>query len=228
VPPRRVALVAFGFAGLWAALALYRPVAAPLARPLATLPLVLGDWRASGSDVRSAPWWRDADDALRRTYLAPDGGRVEVAIGYFAVQAQGREAASHLSAPLHRAMVGVERLPVPEGPPVPVGRVRLPVTGGHRDGVFWYDVGGRIVTSQASAKLAAGRSALTSREAPGLIVVVLETDRTPDGPAIGRPAMRLAAELVGALGPVLGRHTGRAGDTFVSDTTKPSLEPSQP
>jgi EpsI family protein len=220
--------MAAAFVAAWAALAMYRPVAAPLARPLATLPLVLGDWRASGSDVRNAPWWRDADDALRRTYLAPGGERVEIALGYFAVQTQGREAASHLSAPLHRAMVGVEPLPVPDGPAVPVGRIRLPVAGGYRDGVFWYDVGGRIVTSQASAKVAAGRSALTRRQAPGLIVVVLEADRSVEGPAAGRPAMRLAAELAGALRPVLGRHSGRAGDTFVSDTTKPSLEPSEP
>jgi EpsI family protein len=192
------------FVAIWAGLAMYRPAAAPLARPLATLPLVLGDWRASGSDIRTAPWWRDADDALRRTYVGPDGVRVEVALGYFAVQAQGREAASHLSAPLHRAMVGVEQLEIPGGGAERIGRIRLPATGGHREGVFWYDVAGRIVTSQTAAKLAAGRSALTTRRAPGLLVVVLEADRSPPGPAAGRPAMRLAAELVRALGPVLG------------------------
>jgi EpsI family protein len=196
--------MAVAFVAIWAALAMYRPVAAPLARPLATLPLVLGDWRATGSDVRTAPWWRDADDALRRTYVGPDGVRVEVALGYFAVQTQGREAASHLSAPLHRAMVGVERLAVPGGDAGRVGRIRLAVAGGQREGVFWYDVGGRIVTSQTAAKLAAGRSALTTRRAPGLLVVVLEADRSPDGPAAGRPAMLVAAELVRALQPVLG------------------------
>ena len=208
VPIWRVMATALTFLAIWAAVGLYRPVAAPLARPLATLPTVLGDWHASGADILGTAWWRDADDALRRTYVAPDGARVDVAIGYFAVQRQGREAASHLTAPLHRAMVGVQDLGA-TGDSVRVGRVRLPVAGGHRDGVFWYDVSGQVVTSPAAAKLATARSVLTTRRAPGMIVVLLEVDRSPEGPAAGRPALRLARELAHALQQLTGESRAR-------------------
>lgn len=205
VPVRRVLATAGLFAGLWGALALYRPVPVPLLRPLVTLPAVLGAWQAVPSGLADATWWRDADDSVHRIYVGPGGERLEVAIGYFAAQTQGREAASHLSGPLHRAITATVALPDGGGGPV-VNQVSLAAPGGRRTGVFWYDVGGTIATSQLRAKLATARSVLASRRSAALIVVVLDAGVPGhDSPAPARPpAVDLAVELRRALAGITG------------------------
>ncbi len=191
IPARRVLATALLFVAASGALAAYRPRPAALERPLSSLAVVIGPWRATGVDLRTAPWWQQADDTLRRTYVGPGDVHVEVAIGYFSRQQQGFEPASHLSAPLHRARVRVAALnPSGSGPAVNYIRLRSPA--GSREGVFWYDIGGAVVATQWAAKAATVQSVLTTRSSAGLIVVVLAADQRDD-------ATRSAAALADAI-----------------------------
>jgi EpsI family protein len=183
------------------------PSPVPLAQPLAALPDPLGPWSADFLSTPVGQWWQSADDEVRRRYRRPGFPHVDVEIAYFSVQRQDKELASHLSAPLHRALATTappRDANAYGGPNI----VRLQGADGERLGIFWYEIDGQIVTSAYMAKARTMWNAFAHGRSNGAMVVLISP--------VEDPAMRdaqieatgdLAARVHRALQPLVGQPT---------------------
>ncbi len=153
-----------------------------LARPLESLPMRLGQWSADVPELAKAPVkevtpvaaWKTADLRLARVYRAASGETVSVELYYSAVQSQGHELVSDLSAELHRNTSTVH---IDSGlTTFSANAGDWPVKG--ETALFWYDTNGRIASGQIATKLATMWRAVFSGRTNGAAVVL----RTTAGP----------------------------------------------
>ena len=118
--------------------------------------------------------WKTADLRLARVYRAASGETVSVELYYYAVQSQGHELVSDLSAELHRNTSTVH---IDSGlTTFSANAGDWPVKG--ETALFWYDTNGRIASGQIATKLATMWRAVFSGRTNGAAVVL----RTTAGP----------------------------------------------
>jgi EpsI family protein len=192
---------------LLAAIAVIRAAAVrdPVAphRPLAGLPLTLGDWR----------WRRDlpldagtvsvlkADDYISRSYVR-GGSAADLFIGYYATQEEGGAMHSPMNC-----------LPAAGWQPMSIGRVRLTAAGAapieanryviqqgldKRLVLFWYQSHGRTVASDYASRAYLVLDALRLHRSDAAIVRVITPLTSRDG-----DADRAAADFVRVMRPAL-------------------------
>jgi EpsI family protein len=157
----------------------HRITPVPLPAEMAQFPAAIGRWRVVG--VLPSPELEAAnfDRTLARRYAAPDGPEIDLLVGYYERQEQGRELVGY----------DVSRLLVADGP-----RTSRPLAGDLRvtDFVatvgsdrylvsFWYVLDGRVVPDGYAAKLWSTWNALARRRSNGSIVIV--RTKLPDGVA---------------------------------------------
>jgi EpsI family protein len=159
-----------------------------LADSLHALPARIGDWTVDSSDpaverlveldsefVRAYPGsqirrFASVDDQLLRTYRSPRGTQVELYIGYYRRQEQGKEFASDAG----HALDGVAsraQIQLQTGT-IELGQVVLSKSDSDRGLLFWYDVNGRVVRNLYSAKMYTLWDALSRRRTNGAVVMV--------------------------------------------------------
>jgi EpsI family protein len=168
-------------AGILAVGALLRPVSEPAPVALAginALPDAIGRWvSATGQAERSAMRAGRPDVELSREYYS-DGGLIEVYIGYFASQRDGRKLVGYGGADLPESATRVSIAgPALERVYVAEAEVERP-GGGSRYVVAWYDLNGRVVTNEYVVKLLTVWNAVFHRRSNGA-VVVLTLDASP-------------------------------------------------
>jgi EpsI family protein len=196
LPPARLALAASAvFAATAVFLAFYQPRPVPLANALANLPDRLGTWTTSGLGG-SETWWSGADDELRRRYSRAATGPVDVAVAYFATQAQGRELAGQEAGRLHLAITA-DDVRLADGSRI--NAIRLKTLDGPRPGVFWYEIDGQPLTSPRDVKVRTTWNTLRHRRSNGTMVVLLGPTAPAAGPDDFGPLRELAEALHGAL-----------------------------
>lgn len=134
------------------------------------LPFQVGPWTSIESPVTADTWWDLPDEQLGRRYQRSPEETVDVWIGYYRSQRQGKELVSHRTERLHRVATRVTL-----GPDATreANLVRLRVADRERIGFFWYDIDGRQVAGKYRAKWLTFRRALLRRRNDGAIVVVL-------------------------------------------------------
>jgi EpsI family protein len=174
-------------------------------RPLARLPLTLGDWRWRRDLPLDAGTVRvlQADDYISRSYVR-DAIAVDLFIGYYATQERGA---------MHSPM---NCLPAAGWQPMSIGRVRLGDAGAgpidanryviqqgldKRLVLFWYQSHGRTVASDFASRAYLVLDALRLHRSDGAIVRVI----TPLTPRDGA-ADHAAADFVRAMWPALAGH----------------------
>jgi EpsI family protein len=187
-----------------------------LADSLHALPAQIGDWTVDSSDptverlveldsefVGAYPGsqvrrFASVDDELIRTYRSPRGMRVELYVGYYRRQEQGKELSSDAGHALDGLSSPVE-IALDSGS-VELGQLVVSKSGTERGLLFWYDVNGRVVRNVYSAKLYTLWDAVSRRRTNGAVVMVGWT--TPSGPE-SASARTEALGFVEALVPSL-------------------------
>jgi len=112
----------------------------------------------------------DVDDELRRTYRSTWGTQVEMYIGYYRRQSNGRELAGDVAHALQRKGVAVQLKQDSET--VVVNEVVQHGADADRGVVFWYDINGRTVSNIYEAKLYTLWDLLTRRRTSGAVIMV--------------------------------------------------------
>jgi EpsI family protein len=170
----------------------YVPAPVRLASPLESLPAGIAEWEAEGALSAGTAWWVGADRELYRRYTGAGRPTVELSIGYFEQQTQGREIVSSAGNPLHRA-AAPSLLSTPAGR-FPINTVRLRSGGRDLVGVFWYDVDGRVVASRYRAKwLTLWNAAVHGRSNGSMVVVFAEVSPQAGSDAVLDEVRRFAA-----------------------------------
>jgi EpsI family protein len=187
-----------------------------LRKNLTQLPTRLGNWTVATDEASAAPAmtgvserlvgayptpagelrFAGVDDQLVREYRDAQGVRIQLYVGYYRRQEEGKELTNHASAQLRLAGSTVA---------LPDGHTRIgEVIGGEsttRKGiVYWYDVGGRIADAVYVAKAYSVWNSLTRGRSDGAIVMIgwQEADRLSADEA-RRRALDFAQELIPVL-----------------------------
>jgi EpsI family protein len=188
----------------------------PLPRDLAQLPATIGDWtwavfdespgsRLTGVSVDLVDAYRNptgelrfegVDRALIRTYQNSAGARVQLYVGYYGRQEEGKELTGNASNGLRLAGSSVAVAPgLPD-----VGEVAREKGGVRRGLLYWYDVNGKVVPDIYVAKAYTVWNTLTRRRSDGAVVMIAW-----EGPAgaAGNAARQRALAFAASLQPLL-------------------------
>jgi EpsI family protein len=110
------------------------------------------------------------DEEFLRTYRSSSGAEVEIYVGYYRHQAEGKELSGDVAHALQR-IAGTVQVSDDSGR-VAVSEVIQQLGDTYRGVVFWYDINGRIVSSIYKAKLFTLWGALAHRRTNGAVVMV--------------------------------------------------------
>jgi EpsI family protein len=147
-------------------------VPVPLASPLSALPMQVDNWIGGSTSAlppQAATWWPGADETVSRLYRRLDGAVIDVYVGYFASQEQGRELASYRSAPLLRDATA-RRVTLEDGSAIDVAFVRR-VQGRPLTAIVWYEMDS-VHHTELAVKASTMWSALTRNRSNGAAVML--------------------------------------------------------
>jgi len=150
---------------------LREPSPVPLKAGLEQLPYHLGRWTGIPAGEGRSTWWPDADQQLRRSYRVDGAPDVDLYVGYFSWQRQGKETVSYRAADLHR-MASVVSVPMPDGRSFAANLTRLADPPPARHALFWYEVDGTIEVGQLRTKLLTAWHAVTRGRTNGAVVML--------------------------------------------------------
>ena len=153
-----------------------------LARPLRPVPLVAGEellpaqcgnWTADPvpalKRVTAPTEWPGADVEISRRYRRGDGAVVDVYLGYFTSQEQGRELVTYRSADVH-SLAALTRVDDGRGTAFDANYLRPDARGVSR--MFWYDVDTRPETNRYVVKARTLWTALSGARSNGAVIVL--------------------------------------------------------
>ena len=180
-----IAMVGVGAAKLWAT-----PVAQQPIEGLASIPRTFDVWASealSDSRVQSFAGFEDdllggyptesghrffvgLDDQLLRAYENPVGKQVDVFIGYYASQRNGKEVTGDVSMLLHQRATAVSVRS--DSVELTVNEVVQSRQQGSRGVIFWYDINGRILPNVYLTKTYSLWDTLTRRRNNAAVVMI--------------------------------------------------------
>jgi EpsI family protein len=169
------------------------------ARPLSTLPRVLGDWRGIDGPAIEPEIARvlGADDYVNRVYGRPDGSTVGLWIAFYASQRQGDAIHSPLNCLPGTGWTPVEHtrptIHVNERP-LRVNRYVVEKRSERQLVMYWFQGRGRVVASEYANKAFLLVDAIRQRRTDGALVRVTVPMRA-DGPHADRAATAFVASL---------------------------------
>ena len=178
----------------------YRDVSVPPGQSLASFPRTFAGWQLREDSPVGAPFGTvPFDDELSRDYAAPNGGVLNVRVGYFREQAHGKklggwDMARFLDAqnrPIHDVDYGLVRAKefTVEGP---AGRLHV---------TYWYAVGRTTLAEDYQVRLLSGFRSLLLRRSNGALIVI--TRQLADSESLEASRMVIHT-FIDALMPVLG------------------------
>jgi EpsI family protein len=176
-----------------------QPEPVPLARSLNELPLVIGDWKHTGTVSMVSPLSPPgADEELVRIYRNAAGGEITLSIAYFSSQRPDKKLVYYK---LQALQEKGELLVIPQDAKdaVRVNKTVLHEEGGDTIVASWYDLNGRIIVNQYMAKAALAVNGIFHRRTNGAVIIV--SSAAPSGGS-ERSARELASFIQQVL-PVL-------------------------
>lgn len=171
--------------------------ARPVGPDLEALPERLAGWESTGISRPSRLESLGFDRSLSRSYVGPDGATLDVFVGYYDHQSDGRELADYR---VRAALMGPD---VASRPANLSDTLRVQEFVAAEDGTtllvtYWYCLDGAVLADVTGTKLHTAWSSLRRRRNDGALVVV----RTPLGPGqpidAGRTKVRRFAEELAA------------------------------
>ena len=138
------------------------------------------------------------DDELVRTYRNSAGERVQLYIGYYRSQHEGKQLFGRENSALRSASSTMNIDVEPHA--IEINQVVQQHDGISRGLLFWYDVNGRVLADMRRAKVYAIWDALTRRRSNGAVVMVAWDGSDDDESGASREQ---AADFVRALLPLL-------------------------
>ena len=154
------------------AIAVARPQPVPLTRSLNELPLVIGDWKDTGTGGSMSPLSPPgSDQELARTYRNGSGSELTLSIAYFSLQKPEKKLVYYK---LQALQEKGQQLMIPQDArdPVQVNKAVIREAAGDSIVAFWYDLNGRIIANQYRAKAALALNGILHRRSNGAIVIV--------------------------------------------------------
>jgi len=193
-----------------------RQIDVPLAAPLSTFPMQLGEWRGVAQPPLTEQVEKvlGADDYLTRAYFLPDGTGVGLFVGYWQSQRQGDTMHSPLNclpgAGWQPVSVGKLSLPDPvsKGPDLTVNRVMIQKGLEKQLVLYWYQSHGRVVASEYWGKFYLMADAMRMNRTDGSIVrVTVPVAAGPDDSDLQaqESALNFISELLPQLDQALPR-----------------------
>ena len=164
------AMAALVLVALGAYLRFYQTVPVPLKRELNNFPLAIANWTAAGTPA-DLPLYDNSDHEIHRIYRNDSGESVQLYVGYYSFQEQGRELISERTASLDGPASPLA-LTLSPGVTIRVNRLVQQVNGRSRLILFWYDLNGRVVADRWRAKAYTAWDGLTQWRSNAAIVVV--------------------------------------------------------
>ena len=134
------------------------------------------------------------DDELVRTYRRAFDGRVQLYIGYYRRQEQGKELSGEAGHALQRAASGLTLSLDSET--IELNEIVQTSVRGQRGLLYWYDVNGRVLPSIYSAKVYTIWDALIRRRSNGAVIMIAWEDPIGTGPASARQGAIGFAEVL--------------------------------
>ncbi len=165
-----------------------------------SFPSFVGDWIGRDELPVMAPFRvHGADREVFRTYLRESGNEVQLYVGYFDAQRQGKEIVNDRTRGLH-AQAERREIVLNSGRSVPVNRTVLPHSGGDRDLLFWYEAEGQAWGSPYWSKWAMVKGSLSHGRTNGAFVAVSsKADPEMDGTSL-KEMEELAQALLSVRG----------------------------
>ncbi len=189
-------LAAIGiFLFIGAVLHLYKPKAVPINEAMLSSLKKVGDWEGTGDDLNLYPFRiPGADREIGMVYPDAGGGPLQLYIGYFSIQKQGKELVGHPSNTLYENTVEI-----------PVGGIRVnkTIVNDRQTNhllLFWYDFNGRALANRYYAKGWGIWNAFRLRENNGAMIVVSSRLDHPDKETL---LLKKEIRLVETLLPLL-------------------------
>jgi EpsI family protein len=168
----------------------HQVAAIPLHGPLSTFPDRIGEWQAKvaatfASELSVAPF----DDAVSKNYFDNRGNELNLFIGYYGSQREGRELAGQS---LRTILTGRDHASYTRTQPdahdvsdffldAPRGTIHL---------TYWYGVAGRWVSHHYQEKLLNGFNTVVNRNSSGMVVIVKAAAKPTDSPDQARSRVR--------------------------------------
>jgi EpsI family protein len=175
----------------------------PVAGDLERFPGQVGRWRALRvGTMRSELASLEYDRTLSRNYVAPDGTELNLFVGYFAQQEEGRELAGYR---MRALLTGSEDSTYVAAEGGSAGEFVVATDAGRVYVTHWYDVGGHRATGNVAAKLYTAWNAIVHGRTNGTLVAV--TTRARDSESRMDVRARLADFVAGippGLSPLVG------------------------
>ncbi len=148
-------------------------VTTPVKASLADMPSTIGDWRSEQREGKAPFELERADSSVSRSYRNGSGRELILYIGYIEKQTQDREVIDYR---LRRVYKNNEPVAVNS---IPMNRAVLKSGNESYQTLFWYDIGGRVVSGRYEAKLLTALDGLLRRRTNGAIVMIFS--RLADG-----------------------------------------------
>ena len=178
------------------------PIPVDLETQLSSFPKVINEWRGSDISISDTPFAAlQAPAYLNRVYEDDLGNEVTLYVGYFARQEQGKELVNDVFDWMHRQAKTVVIQVDSEVAEIKQTTVDQP--GKKKIFYLWYDINGRIITSEYAAKFFTLHDALFKRKTNGAIaVIVAEENVDADVKAIRESH----AQFIKRIFPLIKKH----------------------
>ncbi|MBI5588789.1 MAG: exosortase W [Deltaproteobacteria bacterium] len=175
-----------------------RPV--PVKRNLNAMPMDIGGWTGMDISRTEAPFSPPSvDSELARIYRNASGRAITLYVGYYATQMQDKEMIHDSMRKLYED-AGNIKLPTASMGQVSVNETTVKAAGGGTMALYWYDINGRILSSNYTAKLYTAAGGLFKRRTNGAVVI---TSTIPANPADSEAALNDELDFAGKLLPLL-------------------------
>ena len=151
---------------------LYSPQHIPLKAPLEELPFVIGKWK--GEDInyeKRAYNVQGADFELNRVYSNDKGRKIKLYLGYYEFQKQDKKFIHYKLQSLYDNAEEMS-IPMESNGFVQVNKTMLKEGFQNSLILYWYDLNGRIVSSNYKAKFIMALDGLIHRRTNGAIIIV--------------------------------------------------------
>jgi EpsI family protein len=188
--PSIKALLVLGviFFCLWGMIVVRKPAQYQMNQPLLNFPYELSAWRGSDLELKDRPFkLSNIDEEILRAYRSVSGERVRLYFGYYASQDNDKKLVYHKLQSLYDSTREVS-FPINNEKSITVNYGSIRNEDTLYEVLYWYEIGGRVISSRYIAKLFTIMMNLTERRSDGGFVAVFRpmagSDRKNHPPAV--------------------------------------------
>jgi len=178
----------------------YTPKPVYLGKDLNNFPTLIGNWEGKDVEKFDEPFKNLAPDSLlKRVYYDPSGNRVNLCIGYYAIQSEGREIFESSYNLLYENSHSVNLLPNSSSEAI-ARSADLNSTRNQKRVCIYYVINGQFTTSRYIAKLKTLMNIITKR-INNAAIVIISFQNKPNNE--GSNALSYGKQFANSIMPIL-------------------------